>query len=345
MLEVKKKISKNTNKNQEDEITQLQTEIKNSIKNLYISDQKKKKTIDEYAQLLTKEYAKLKQENNQLKIEMQKYRSYIEQLSQKTYRPNYQKPVRKRKYYYDQQGDDESEESDSYITEIRRGPKKQKRKRIIYEDEIDGLPEYEPDSPTEEEQEKEDQNYEIQKKSKGKQLKTVEKPKKKLKRHYKINKNVIFLLVLLFVISLKFKMQKAISNKIQLGETLNPLHDYGGVPSINDEGTLENLITKVDKVQGFIKTGKGDGDLSRYFANILPITRQAQIAGDLPRKAYGSITYSDKKQLEFVLDLTASTYTNYSTMEICLPLKFTKKSNKAQQMDANMITVNNFFEH
>ena len=140
-------------------------------------------------------------------------------------------------------------------------------------------------------------------------------------------------------------MQKAISNKIQLGETLNPLHDYGGVPSINDEGTLENLIPKVDKVQGFIKTGKGDGDLSRYFANTLPITRQVQIAGNLLRKAYASITYSDKKQLQFVVDLTASSYTNYSTMEICLLLKFTKKSNKAQQMDANMITVNNFFGH
>ena len=41
--------------------------------------------------------------------------------------------------------------------------KKQKRKRIIYE----------------EEQEEEDQNYEIQKKYKGKQLKTAEKPKNK----------------------------------------------------------------------------------------------------------------------------------------------------------------------
>ena len=88
------------------------------------------------------------------------------------------------------------------------------------------------------------------------------------------------------------------------------MNDYGGVPSINDEGTLENLIEKVDKVHGFIKTDKGDRDLSRYFPNILPITRQAQIAGDLPRKAYASVTYSDKKQLEFVLDLTASTYTN-----------------------------------
>ena len=135
-------------------------------------------------------------------------------------------------------------------------------------------------------------------------------------------------------------MQKAISNKIQLGDTLNPLKDYSGVPSINDERNLENLFQKVDKVGEFWKTGKADGDLSRYFPNILPVSRQAQIAGELPRKAYASVTYSDKKQ--FVLDLTANTYTNYSSMEICLPLKFTKKSNNAQQMDAQMITVNIF---
>ena len=34
---------------------------------------------------------------------------------------------------------------------------------------------------------------------------------------------------LLFVIKLIFKMQKAISNKIQLGDTRNPLDDYAGV--------------------------------------------------------------------------------------------------------------------
>ena len=123
-------------------------------------------------------------------------------------------------------------------------------------------------------------------------------------------------------------MQKAISNKIQLAETLNPLDDYGGVLSINDAGTLQNLITKVDKVGGFVATSKADGDLSRYYLNILPITRQSQIAGELPRKACARVTYSDKNQLEFVLDLTANTYNNYTLMEICLPLKFTKKSNK-----------------
>ena len=79
MLKVKKKIHRNVNKNQEDDITKIQNELKNSIKNLYINDQKKKKTIDEYAQLTTKireEYAKLQQENNQLKIELQKYKNY-----------------------------------------------------------------------------------------------------------------------------------------------------------------------------------------------------------------------------------------------------------------------------
>ena len=94
-----------------------------------------------------------------------------------------------------------------------------------------------------------------------------------------------------------------------------------------------------------MKTGKADGDLSRYFPNTLPITRQSQIAGELPTRAYTRLLYTDKKQLGFILDLTASTYSNFSTMEICLPLKFTKKSNKALQMDAQMITVNNFFGH
>ena len=46
----------------------------------------------------------------------------------------------------------------------------------MYEDDIDGVS-YESDSPTEEEQE-EDDIYEVKKKTKGKQLKPIEQPKK-----------------------------------------------------------------------------------------------------------------------------------------------------------------------
>ena len=140
-------------------------------------------------------------------------------------------------------------------------------------------------------------------------------------------------------------MQKPISDKIQIGQTLNPARDYGGVSSINDEGTLENIISKVDKSTNFIKTGQADEDLSRYYPNILPITRQSQIAGELPRKAYASETYTDKKQFEFTIEMTANTYSNYSSMLVCIPIKFTKKTSKIAQLDGNMTTVNNFFGH
>ena len=50
-----------------------------------------------------------------------------------------------------------------------------------------------------------------------------------------------------------------ISNKIQLGDTLNLLKGYGDVPSIDDEGNFKNLIGKVDKVGGSEKQVKQMG--------------------------------------------------------------------------------------
>ena len=141
MLKVKKKIGKTSsvNKNQ-DEISKIQNELKNSIKKSYLNDQKKKKTIDKYAQLTTQireEYAKLQHENIQLKIELQKYKTYVYQLPETQTKKYYSKPIRKRKNYHDLQPESEIDESDSFVTEIRRRrPRKQKRK-IIYEDKLD----------------------------------------------------------------------------------------------------------------------------------------------------------------------------------------------------------------
>ena len=56
----------------------------------------------------------------------------------------------------------------------RRRPRKQ-RKRIIYEDEIDGVPNFGSQTPSEEEREG---NNEIQIKPKRKHEKVIEKPKK-----------------------------------------------------------------------------------------------------------------------------------------------------------------------
>ena len=121
-------------------------------------------------------------------------------------------------------------------------------------------------------------------------------------------------------------MQQNILNKIQLGDILNPLQDYGGTPTVDDEGNLENLYSKVDKIGAFWKTDIADEDLSRYTPNILPVMTQNQIAGTIPTKALASVTYSDKKSLEFVLELTGNTYSNYSSLELVLPIQFTRKN-------------------
>ena len=127
-------------------------------------------------------------------------------------------------------------------------------------------------------------------------------------------------------------MQQNIYNNIQLGDTLNPLQDYGGVPSIDNKG-----------IEAFWKTGKADEGVSRYIPNIFPIMKQNQIAGTIPRKAFASVTYSDKKILEFALELTAITYSNYSSMELVLPIQFTKKTTKTAQMDGDLIFLLNIF--
>ena len=51
-------------------------------------------------------------------------------------------------------------------------------------------------------------------------------------------------------------MQRNISNKIQLGNTLNPKLDYGAVTAIDSEGTLENLYEKLIKLALFGKLAK-----------------------------------------------------------------------------------------
>ena len=137
--------------------------------------------------------------------------------------------------------------------------------------------------------------------------------------------------------------QKSIQNRTEFGKNLNPLDDYAGVPAINVDGNLQTLINKVDKVSKFWKTGKADGDLVRYIPNVLPVTRQNLIAGIDPRQAFATETYTDKKTLDFTINLAPNTYTNYATMEIVLPVQFAKKSQKAQQLDDDLMPVNNFF--
>ena len=135
----------------ETEYKKNQDEIKNSIKKLYISNQSKKKTINEYATLATQireEYAKLQAKCAQLENTLQKYKDYVENrwappASSGTQRKRvFRKP--KIPYYHQYDSDiekgytSEDDEDNQEYFDYESKPRPKRKKRIVYVDEIDG---------------------------------------------------------------------------------------------------------------------------------------------------------------------------------------------------------------
>ena len=131
----------------ETEYTKNQEDIKNSIKQLFISNQGRKKTINQYAKLTTQireEYAKLQAKYVQLEVELQKYKNYVENRYPPSIPPQRKRVFRKTKIpYYHENIDigymsaDERENDEEYF-DYESKPKPKRKKRIVYVDEIDG---------------------------------------------------------------------------------------------------------------------------------------------------------------------------------------------------------------
>ena len=140
-------------------------------------------------------------------------------------------------------------------------------------------------------------------------------------------------------------MQAAKSNRVHLGENLNPLKDAQGVESIDFSADIDNLIEKLDKLSVLYDTGKMDADVIKYIPGMSKVSYQGQIDFIDTKRTYAASTYTDMLQLEFNLEVVANHYKNFSNMVVCFPIAFIKKSNKAQPINANIIPVNNFFAH
>lgn len=150
MLKIKKQLPFSSGLIDETEYNKNQEDIENSIKNLYIGNQSKKKTIDDYAKLTTQireEYAKLQAKCVQLENTLQKYKDYIENRNrwQQPRQQMRKRPFRKTKipyYQYDDQyptdGDLEDNEEDNDYFTYESTSKPRRKKRIVYVDEIDG---------------------------------------------------------------------------------------------------------------------------------------------------------------------------------------------------------------
>ena len=97
------------------------------------------------------------------------------------------------------------------------------------------------------------------------------------------------------------KMQREIGDKIQLGDTLNPLNDVSAVPAIDNTSNVKDVFGKIGKLGDLWDRGKADASLIRYLRGGSEVSRQGKIFNIVPKKAYVSSTYSDKKHLNLQL--------------------------------------------
>ena len=187
----------------ETEYTKNQEDIKNSIKQLFISNQGKKKTIDNYAKFTTQireEYAKLQAKYVQLEAELQKYKDYVYQPDrhQPFIPPQRKRFFRKTKIPYYESMDkgyvsaDERENDEEYF-DYESKPKPKRKKRIIYFDEMDGDGDGDDNNENnekEEEQEEENENEEYVKVLKRKKPVVKKLPSKESKKKVGITKSI-----------------------------------------------------------------------------------------------------------------------------------------------------------
>ena len=137
-------------------------------------------------------------------------------------------------------------------------------------------------------------------------------------------------------------MQRERGDKIQLGDTLNPLNDACAVPAIDNTSKLKDVFGKIDKLGDLWDRGKADTSLIRYLPWGGEVSRQGKIFNIVPKKEYASLAYTDKKTLEFTIELAANTYTNYNMMTLVVPIYFGNRDRRLNKIDtpANRTNAN-----
>ena len=141
-------------------------------------------------------------------------------------------------------------------------------------------------------------------------------------------------------------MQREISDKVTLGDTLNRYEDARRSTAIDRTASNYNdAKEKVQKIRDLISTGRYDKDLAKYIPGLLELAFQGMLEDIDTKGKTAHPSYTDMEQLNFQILLTKDYYVNPNGIHICFPIKIKKGTNKASNIDADLITVNNFFAH
>ena len=127
--------------------------------------------------------------------------------------------------------------------------------------------------------------------------------------------------------------------------SLNPLKDAISVTSVDYSTQFDGLVKKADNLQNFLEKGNAESGLLGYLPGLAKPLYQGQIKGTIEKKSYADDTYKDLKTAEFNIQLSSNQYMNFHNLHLVFPLKIKKGTNEANNIDATVITINNFFTH
>ena len=94
-----------------------------------------------------------------------------------------------------------------------------------------------------------------------------------------------------------------------------------------------------------INTGRYDKDMAKYIPGLLELKFQGMLEHTNTMEKVAHSSYADMEELYFQILLTGNYYINPTSMQIYFPVKIKKKTNTTLDIDADLITVNNFFAH
>ena len=117
-------------------------------------------------------------------------------------------------------------------------------------------------------------------------------------------------------------MQREISDKNTLGDTLNPINDARRSTAIDRATSNYNdAKEKVQKIRDLINMGTYDADLAKYIPGLMDLAIQGMLDDIDTREKVANPSYKDKEQLHFQILLSENYYVNPSNIHICFPIK------------------------
>ena len=120
-------------------------------------------------------------------------------------------------------------------------------------------------------------------------------------------------------------MQRNISNKVFLGQTVSPFENAGECDTINRTASNYNdAKEKLQKIRKLIKAGSYDAGIAKYSSGVLEMKFQGITEDVDTRKKIAHPSYKDIGELDFLILLRNNYYVNPSNIHLCFPMKIKK---------------------